>query len=121
MISSSGQRLYYNSKHQGTQNIEKDSELTIKFTEQHLFAGDVTLELKEDKSIGKNLLISYMFNTAFIDVTQTLRIMLQEMSPLGKQKQNNFNQDFHIDIDFRKVCECGEEKTGCQVCQGVLK
>ena len=32
----------------------------------------MTMEIKDDKAIGTNLLISYMFNTTFIDCSKYL-------------------------------------------------
>jgi hypothetical protein len=45
------------------------------------------------------------------------------MSPLGKQKQNNFEKDFEVDIEFRKHCDCGDVRRieGCNRCKGILK
>ena len=45
------------------------------------------------------------------------------MSPLGKQKQTNFEKDFEVDIEFRKHCDCGDLKKieGCNRCKGILK
>jgi hypothetical protein len=48
--------------------LEKDHEYIIKLNKKHIFTGDVTIEVKEDKSFGNNLLISYVFNTAFVDI-----------------------------------------------------
>ena len=47
--------------------VEKANEYSIVFTQKHYFAGDMTLELKESKVIGKNLIITYVFNTAFVN------------------------------------------------------
>jgi hypothetical protein len=38
--------------------------------QKHFFAGDITIEIKEDKALGKNLLISYVFNTAFVNIAR---------------------------------------------------
>lgn len=122
LMSSTSQKVYYNTKHQGTVELEKADGHSFKLTDPHWFAGDVTLEIKEDKSIGKNLLISFMFNTAFVDTSQPLRVGIQEMSPLGKQKQDNFKANFGVEIEFRRVCECGEgDMHGCAGCHGSLK
>lgn len=45
------------------------------------------------------------------------------MSPLGKQKQRNFEEDFTVEIEFRKVCHCGDLRRieGCERCKGILK
>lgn len=45
------------------------------------------------------------------------------MSPLGKQKQRNFEEDFIVEIEFRKVCHCGDLRRveGCERCKGILK
>ncbi len=62
--------------------------------------GDVTLEIKERKPFGGNLLISYVFNTAFPikspEESRLLTVGLREMSPLGKQKQKEFGSNFSI-------------------------
>lgn len=56
-------------------------------------------------------------------LSRTAVVTLKELSPLGKQKLKNFGDDFEIDIEFRKYCDCGESKNieGCQRCHGVLK
>jgi phosphatidylinositol-3,4,5-trisphosphate 3-phosphatase/dual-specificity protein phosphatase PTEN len=124
-----GEVIYSTKEIENALHIEKDKQHAIVFTQKHWFAGDVTLELKEYKPIGRNLLISYVFNTAFVrcekEDSETYRptlVKLQEMSPLGKQKQRNFEKDFEVDIEFRKHCECGEMRRveGCSRCKGIL-
>jgi hypothetical protein len=34
--------------------------------EEVALVGDITIDLKENRSVGRNLLISYVFNTAFL-------------------------------------------------------
>lgn len=48
---------------------------------------------------------------------------LKELSPLGKQKLNNFGDDFNVVIEFTQLCACGEKRNtvGCVHCKGVLK
>ena len=48
---------------------------------------------------------------------------LASLSPLGKQKLPNFSPDFEMDVEFRRVCSCGETKNiaGCSKCKGVLQ
>lgn len=36
--------------------------------------GDIVIELKENKALGKNLLISYVFNTAFVEYNMYINI-----------------------------------------------
>lgn len=60
-------KLIYTTKELDTRLIvEKHKEYSIVFTHKHCFAGDMTLELKESRVVGKNLIISYVFNTAFV-------------------------------------------------------
>lgn len=109
--------------------VESSKEYTIKFHRKHFFVGDITIQIKEDKPLGKNLLINYVFNTAFVnanwhqDVVKISNVHLKELSPLGRQKLKNFGHNFEIDIEFRKYCECGDTKNiiGCQRCNGILK
>lgn len=35
--------------------------------QKFLLAGDIVIEIKENKTIGTNSLINYVFNTAFLD------------------------------------------------------
>ena len=124
-----GEIIYSTKEIENALHIEKDKQHVIVLTQKHVFAGDVTLELKESKAIGKNFLISYVFNTAFVgcekeeaEVYRPTVVKLEEMSPLGKQKQRNFEKDFEVDIEFRKHCDCGDLRRieGCSRCKGIL-
>jgi hypothetical protein len=91
--------------------------------------GDVVIEFKDTKAVGHNLLISYSFNTAFVDFNAYIifyfrpyRIGLKDMSPLGKQKLSNFGSSFEVIIGWKQLCLCGEKSNaGCGLCKGVLK
>ena len=71
----------------------------------HCFTGDMTLEIWQNSCCTSKLLISYLFNTAFIDINTPLRIDLSKLSPLCKQRQAHFESTFTITIEFRKVEE----------------
>lgn len=71
LINNSTRKTIYNTKSLDyALQVDKGKEYTIRFNKSHCFAGDITLELKEDRPIGNNLLISYVLNTAFIDVNK---------------------------------------------------
>jgi hypothetical protein len=130
LVNKEGKTIYNTREVENSLVIEKNSEYSIVFTKRHFFAGDMTMELKENRLVGKNLLISFVFNTAFISCTKEETgiykptiVRLEEMSPLGKQKQNNFEKDFVVEVEFRKFCNCGELRRieGCSSCKGILK
>lgn len=62
----SGKTVYNTREPEAALIVEKHREYSIVFNKKHCFVGDITLELKESRVVGKNLLISYVFNTAFL-------------------------------------------------------
>jgi phosphatidylinositol-3,4,5-trisphosphate 3-phosphatase and dual-specificity protein phosphatase PTEN len=66
LINKQGQVVYNTRDVDASLMVEKNKEFSIVFTQKHFFTGDMTLELKEDRLVGRNLLISYNFNTAFV-------------------------------------------------------
>jgi hypothetical protein len=62
-----GKVLYNTRDSDNALEIDKDNEYVLRLTKPHCFAGDITLEIKENNPVGKNLLISYVFNSAFVD------------------------------------------------------
>jgi len=70
LINKQGQVVYNTRSSDASLVVEKNKEFSIVFTQKHYFTGDMTLELKEDRMVGRNLLISYNFNTAFVTYTK---------------------------------------------------
>lgn len=70
LINKQGQVVYNTRNEDASLVVEKNNEYSIMFTQKHFFTGDMTLELKEDRMVGKNLLISYNFNTAFVSYSK---------------------------------------------------
>jgi hypothetical protein len=62
-----GLLIYSTKEIENSLQLQKSNEHVIKLTNKHFFAGDISIDIKEVKVLGKNLLISYIFNTAFID------------------------------------------------------
>ena len=62
----SGKQLVYNSKHEADLFYETQQGLTLQLKNKTALAGDIVIELKDSKSLGTNLVISYVFNTAFV-------------------------------------------------------
>ena len=62
----SGKQLTYNSKAAGDRFYETEKGLILQIKQSVPITGDIVVEIKDSKAIGTNLLISYVFNTAFI-------------------------------------------------------
>jgi len=44
--------------------------LILKLNKDYPLVGDIVIEIKDTKSVGHNLLISYAFNTAFVNTNK---------------------------------------------------
>ena len=49
-----------------------NGDLVLKVKQEVALVGDITIDIKEKRSVGHNLIISYVFNTAFLDDQQYL-------------------------------------------------
>lgn len=65
--SSTGETIYSTKEALSALKVEKDQELILRLRRHNCMVGDITILFKEQKVIGNGLLISYMFNTAFIN------------------------------------------------------
>ncbi len=99
--------------------IQKENEYIIRIAEQTCFVGDITLELKNNFAIGKNYLASFVFNTAFLADVKSLKVKTDDLSPLSVKKSGTFNHTFQMEIEFKKVCECGNTTNfkDCEKCK----
>ena len=73
IVRHNGEVVYNTRSVDSSLRIEKNKnqkEYSIIFTQKNYFVGDMTLHLKENRIVGKNLLVSYWFNTAFIDYSK---------------------------------------------------
>lgn len=62
----SGKEIAYNSREMGDRFEPSEAGIHLKVKYEFTFVGDVTLEIKDNRAVGHNLLISYVFNTAFL-------------------------------------------------------
>jgi len=44
-----------------------EDKLALQLKQEVNLIGDIAIDIKDNKTVGHNLLISYVFNTAFID------------------------------------------------------
>ena len=63
----SGKELVYNSKQNGDSFEPSENGLVLRLKKEIPLAGDIVFEFKDTKAVGHNLLISYTFNTAFLN------------------------------------------------------
>jgi len=62
-----GKELLYNSKQNGDKFESYAGGLILRLKKDIALVGDIVIEFKDTKAVGHNLLISYTFNTTFVN------------------------------------------------------